>query len=88
MRALAADNGGLVSTFHCGLANQQKINRNITSIAVMNYITVVTVTSWRMLTPLGHNIVSNITRGVNPELDSIFSLSVNHLACFGVAFAV
>jgi len=54
----------------------------------MNYITVVTVTSWRMLTPLGHNIVSNITRGVNPELDSIFSLSVNHLACFGVAFAV
>jgi hypothetical protein len=54
----------------------------------MNYITVVTVTSWRMLTPLGHNIVSNITRGVNPELDSIFSLPVNHLAYFGAAFAL
>ena len=25
MRALAADNGGLVGTFHCGLANQQKL---------------------------------------------------------------
>jgi hypothetical protein len=45
------------------------------------------ITSWRMLMPWGHNIDSNITRGVNPELDSIFSLSVNHLACFGSGFA-
>jgi len=37
--------------------------------------------------PAGHNIDSNITRGVNPELDSIFSLPVNHLARFGWGFA-
>jgi hypothetical protein len=36
MRALAADNGGLVGTFHCGLANQQKINRIITPNAELS----------------------------------------------------
>jgi len=37
--------------------------------------------------PVGHNIDSNIMRGVNRELDSIFSLPVNHLARFGPGFA-
>ena len=35
VRALAADDGRLVSTFHCGLANQQKINRIVTPIALI-----------------------------------------------------
>jgi hypothetical protein len=44
MSALAAYDGRLVSTFHYGLANQQKINRNIMLIASIVVMTAVTNT--------------------------------------------
>jgi hypothetical protein len=73
MSALAAYDGRLVSTFHYGLANQQKINRIITPNTRLSKCD----RGRRMLmllTPWGHNRNSNIA-GSEPVIRQHFSLA-------------